>query len=336
MKTFISISLIILLSVINTILSYFTFSYQILLDPNYWIAQVVTQIPIVIIILVMRSLYKQREGEKNTDVLNAKKIIDRAYVTIHTSTIYLNTFKSYVAADNRARKLEVYLGSIERKLLKQENIITHINSVIEQHKHRDELKAEKRRILTGRDTKKSSLLWRVRTAYYSARLATATTKRTLYESQKTKAEEVIDFVKVKYNAVSYATLFTDREKVQADTRDLTIHEGRDVGTLIGTKILGIVAVGVLFSSTFVFNMEGGALDIVYSIVFKLLQTALAIYTGATSGTMFIRDEVLLRLKLRVTYLQEFLAAQKNDEVIADFGELLGNTPEEKEKAQYVA
>ena len=56
--------------------------------------------------------------------------------------------------------------------------------------------------------------------------------------------------------MSYATLFTDREKVQADTRDLTIHESRDVGALLGTKILGIVAVGVLFSSTFVFNMEG--------------------------------------------------------------------------------
>lgn len=66
-------------------------------------------------------------------------------------------------------------------------------------------------------------------------------------------------------------------------------------------------------------------------MFKLLQTALAIYTGATSGTMFIRNEVLLRLKLRVTYLQEFLAAQKNDEVIANIGELLGKTSQEKEK-----
>ena len=46
MRTFISVVLIVLLSVINTLLSYFTFSYTILIDPNYWLEQLITQIPV--------------------------------------------------------------------------------------------------------------------------------------------------------------------------------------------------------------------------------------------------------------------------------------------------
>lgn len=311
MRTFISVVLIVLLSVINTLLSYFTFSYTILIDPNYWLEQLITQIPIVIIILVMRSLFKQRELTKNDEIISIKKIIDTAYETIHTSVVYLNSFKAYIRDDNHRRKLEAYYAILERGLLRCEKVIMHITSVTEHRKHRLELRAEKKRLLTGRETsaEETSILWRVRLAFYALRLSRAEARKALLETRKNKAAEIIDYIRIRYNEVSYATLFTDRERVQADTRDLNIHERRDVGTLLGTKILGIVAVGVLFSSTFVFSMDGEALDIVYSIVFKLLQTALAIYTGATSGTLFVRNEVALRFKLRVAYLQEFFAAQ---------------------------
>ncbi len=312
MKTVISVILIILLMVINAVLSYFEFSYTILLDPNYWIEQVVTQIPIIIIIFVMRSLYKQRELSQNKDILFVKDIIDKAYDTIHTSVTYLHSFKSYIASDNRKRKLDAYKGVLERHLLSCEKKIIRMDSLIQGRKHRLELKAQKKSLLEGREVKpeEHNPLMKLRTRYLTWRLSVVKAKKALYEARKSNAEEIIDFIHVRYYEVSYATLFTDRDKVKSDNRNLAIHEKRDVSTLLGTKILGIIAVGILFSSTFIFNMTGDVFDIVYSVIFKLLQTALAIYTGATSGTMFVRTEVALRLKLRVAYLQEFFARER--------------------------
>ena len=316
MKAIISVILIVFLTLARVIVDFVTYSYEIIMDPNYWIETVFTQIPIVIIIFVMRSLFKDRESKQNDDIKKSKERLDAAYATIHTSVSYLASFKDYIARDNRKRKLDAYKGAIETKLLALATKITKTESVTETRKHKREMTAQKKSLLTGREVKadENNPFWILRLHLLTKRLARLNAKRTLYTTRRDHAEEIIDYVKVKYSEVSYANLFTDNERASADNKDLYIHEQRDVSALLGTKVLGVAAFGILSSSTIIFNVTGTAFEIVYAIVFSILQTALAIYTGATSGTMFVRTEVALRLKLRVAYLQEFFAREREIEV----------------------
>lgn len=307
-KTIISIVLIVLLSLTTILLDFLTFSWELIFDPKYWIETLSIQIPIAVIILAVRDIAIDSERKKNGEYQDAIGTINKAYLEIHRSKERLQSFLDYIKSNNRARKIKAYEDRLDREIFRLTTKNKKLELSLQGRAERLRLKAEKKALLQGKitDPREHNPLWQIRVLVANKRLEKRRAKITLLESRREKAEKVVDYIRVKYSEVSYATLFTDTTARQSDSFDLAIHNGRDIGMLMLSRVLGIIAVGIIISSAVLSAIEGEPFVIAYTIVSRGMQIALAIYSGMSAGQEFLRNEILLRLKLRITYLQAFL------------------------------
>lgn len=135
-------------------------------------------------------------------------------------------------------------------------------------------------------------------------------KQKITEKLRT-AESDVEFTHVRYPKVSVSTIFSKTKLKQSDDLILDYQEGRAIGDLLINKVAGLVGFG-LFGMSF----AGSALkafdaSLLLASAIKLFQIGLAVYVGMTAGRDFVKGTMLAKLKLRLSFVQQFLERRKS-------------------------
>lgn len=337
-KTAISVLLIVFIMAMGILVDFLRANLGLVTSLEYWIQTLSMQIPVIVIMLAARSIGKDNEIRKNKEYEDTKKIMDDAYVNIHTNTRKLPAFREYIDADNRQRKKDAFLIRVNQKKLKVETKLAAIRSFAQVQAEKLVAKSEKKTLLKGRNfsCKQRNPFTLLRLTINAQRERRLERRLKLLNSYIDNADKIIVFKRVKYSQVSYATLFTDSAIRYLDEYDLRIHDARNINSMLVWKAVGIAAMGTLFGMFVAFEIVGDPWVIVYKAISKFVQMILGLATGMREGINFVRTEIVLRMKLRVAYVQKFLVVsgftlekKLNEESIElkqtkTFGERLGN------------
>ena len=144
-------------------------------------------------------------------------------------------------------------------------------------------------------------------------------KLNVLEEQLANIDEIVDITKIKYAKISLSILFGRQEQQYESDDDLRITETGEYIKIAITKLLGIIAIGILFGSSAFFGFEGSAGEVIYNACIKLFQVGIAIFTGADAGINFVRTKMLSKMRLRLAYIQTFFAKM-------DYTPVKHNTP----------
>ena len=275
-----------------------SFSTELFTDPSYWLGVVGVQVPIVILMFTSRTHGKAVEKLKNETYIKYRETITRSYIEINTRGLS-QVFDAYVAEDDRMRKLNAYRDKLNRKIERYEN---------KYEKHEDGIKRRTVR-LEEREREEGNPIFMLLALWHGWRMREIRQKIIRRQERIEKADARIKYLRVRYIPITTGIIFGELGRSKAKDEDLRIHERGEIATLLATKVLGIVAFGVLVTSSVVFEMRGDWVSIVYNAVVKATQMVISIYFGTTGGQLFIRGEVLDRMRKRVTYLQQFFDKQ---------------------------
>lgn len=270
------------------------FSSSIFTDTAYWLNVVSVQSAVTILIFTSRSLYKEKEGNANETFLFLKDNLRNAFITLNGRNLNA-AFRDHIATDNRSRKLKHYREILNAK----------IGAYTDKVK-RCELKKGR---ADYRFRAKNKEPYGLRYALILRNLRAAEDKRGFWQGKFDRAEEEVEFVRVRYVKYSYSIVFNDEEEREKEEDDPYTHEGRDIGKILLTKGLSVFAFGVIATSFVVFDLTF-SWGMVYKAIVKLLQIVLGIYTGAVAGQEFVRKKMCSKLTIRYNYVKQFMENQK--------------------------
>ena len=277
------------------------FSSDFFSDPGYWLGVLSVQIPIVVIMFVSRSHGEMKERQTNKEYNEYRETVQRGYARINTDG-KSKAFEDYVAADSRRRRLTAYTTRIRAKIAAVAGRITRTENAAKRREMRLRDIARRRRS----EEKERNPIYMFVAFIRENRLRKLQQKREYYEARLAAAEEEIDYLRVRHIPITVSMIFGDAEKVRAREDDIRTHKGRSIATLVMTKALGIVAFGVLATSSVVFDFSGDTISIIYKAVIKLAQMVISVYFGLLGGRQYVRDDLINSYRKKVTYIQQFL------------------------------
>lgn len=282
--------MIILVTLFSVLIDFITaeFSTSIFSDVSYWLNTLSVQVSVVVLIFVSRSLAKEKERGTNNLFKTMTEAIQQAYVTLNRDNLN-GAFRDYIAADNRARKLKVYRAHLSAKAMKYSDRIKRLELALGRAEYK----------------KKSGL----RFAVLERRLARAKNKLDFWTLKIERAEDDVDFVRIKYIKYSCGIIFNDAQERASEEDDPAAHEGRDVAHILLTKAIGIFAFGIIATSYLAFDIAF-SWGMVLKAIVKLFQILLGLYTGTVSGQDFIRQTMCAKLTIRCNYVKQFMEQRK--------------------------
>ena len=268
-------------------------------DTSYWLGVLGVQIPVILLLFTTRENSKARERMTNEVYTGLRKTLDTAYIMInhnHKS----EQFDNYVAADNRLRKLNAYKTALNGKIARLTGKITDCDNFFKRRAIRLKDRAK------GQEVKERNPFYMFVSWIKANKKIRAEQKKEYFMEKLSRADEEIDYLRVKHVPISTAIIFGETKKTHERDDDMRIHESGEVIVLIITKIAGLVLFGIIATSSVVFDIQGDVVSIVYKSVVKLMQMLVSIYFGNISGVEFVRGEVINQTRKRVSYVQQFL------------------------------
>lgn len=281
--------MIVLVTVFSVLLDFMSISYSssLFTDVSYWANVFSVQIAVIMIIFVARSLAKDREMKTNGEYAALTASLHQIYADL--SARRLNTaFKEYIAADNRARKLQAYTGRINRKLRWCKRCLSRKENRVRRRLVKKRIREE---ITVSEQLSRVGKRIRERIAELQDLLE--------------HAEADIEYLRVRVVKVNYSVIFGDIREKKEEEADLYTHESRSIVGLLLTKIAGIFAFGVIATSFVVFDTKAYALAVVYKAIVKVVQIIFGIYTGYVAGQTFVRGDLCGKLRKRLDYVRVF-------------------------------
>ena len=265
------------------------FSTTIFTDATYWINMITMQSAVVILLFVERTVSKEKECGRNERYKMLAASLSEAFLSLNAQNLN-GTFRAYIAEDNRARKLAAYLAKLNAKKARCDDRAARLGFRI----RRIEIRAQDRqRALRG-----------VRYKFLCALKKRAEDKSAFWQKKIDRAPEEVDYVRVKFVRWSYGVIFSDAEGKAKEEDDPATHEGRDVASILVTKVLSILAIGLVVTSYVTPEFTFDAV-LIYRTLIKLMQIALGLYTGAVSGQDFVRRKLCAKLMIRFNYVKQF-------------------------------
>lgn len=277
------------------------FSSDFFSDPSYWLGILSVQIPIVVIMFVSRSHGEMRERQTNKEYNEYRETVQRGYAKINTDG-KSRAFEEYVAADNRRRKLSAYATRLKARIAAITGRMTRMENAAKRREMRLRDIARRRRS----EEKECNPVYMLIAFIREGKLRKLQQKREYYEARLAVADEEIDYLRVRHIPITVSMIFGDAEKVRAREDDIRTHKGRSIATLVMTKAVGIVAFGVLATSSVVFDFSGDTVSIIYKAVIKFAQMVISVYFGLLGGRQYVRDDLINSYRKKVTYIQQFL------------------------------
>lgn len=265
------------------------FSTTIFTDATYWINMITMQSAVVILLFVERTVSKEKECGRNERYKMLAASLSEAFLSLNAQNLN-GTFRAYIAEDNRARKLAAYLAKLNAKKARCDDRAARLGFRI----CRIEIRAQDRqRAPRG-----------VRYKFLCALKKRAEDKSAFWQKKIDRAPEEVDYVRVKFVRWSYGVIFSDAEGKAKEEDDPATHEGRDVASILVTKVLSILAIGLVVTSYVTPEFTFDAV-LIYRTLIKLMQIALGLYTGAVSGQDFVRRKLCAKLMIRFNYVKQF-------------------------------
>lgn len=265
------------------------FSTTIFTDVSYWLNAVTMQSAVIILLFVERTISKEKERGRNEQFRMLSASLQEAFLSLNAQNLN-GTFKEYIAEDNHRRKLAAYLAKLNAKKARCDDRIARLGFRI----RRMEIRAQ------DRQREPQGWLYKLLCALKKR----AEDKSAFWQKKIDRAPEEVDYVRVKFVRWSYGVIFSDAEGKAKEEDDPATHEGRDVASILVTKVLSILAIGLVVTSYVTPEFTFDAV-LIYRTLIKLMQIALGLYTGAVSGQDFIRRKMCAKLMTRFNYVKQF-------------------------------
>ena len=276
------------------------FSTTLFTDVTYWINMITMQSAVIILLFVERTVAKDKERERNERYKMLTASLQEAFLSLNAQNLN-GTFKEYIAADNRKRKLAAYLAVLNAKKARCDDRIARLGFRI----RRREIRAQ------DRQREPHGAAYRLLCALKKR----AEDKAAFWQNKIARAPEEADYARVKFVRWSYGVIFSGAEGKAKEEDDPAAHEGRDVASILLTKALSILAFGLIATSYITPEFTFDAV-LIYRSLIKIVQIALGLYTGAVSGQDFIRRKICEKLMIRFNYVKQFKEQVSNKEIPA--------------------
>ena len=288
-----SLGLVIVLTTAFSVITDFVsteFSSTLFSQPTYWLNTLSSQLAVIVLIFVSRSLAKEKESAANELFNELRTALHNAYLQLNAEDKN-GAFKEYIAADNRARKLKAYREKLGGKVTRCADKLRHLRLAKDRIEHRSR----------ARDKTPQG----VRYALIQSAIQRGESRLDFWQEKLDRADEEVDFVQgVRYVKYSYSILFSDAHEKSREENDPYTHESRAYARILFTKALWIFAVGVIATSYVAFDLAFSVNALLKALI-KLLQIVLGIYTGTLDGQDFIRHTMCAKLTIRFNYVKQF-------------------------------
>lgn len=150
-----------------------------------------------------------------------------------------------------------------------------------------------------------------KTAAYKSRMerkifrAKTDDKRKKLREEMTAGLKIIESLKVKYDRIKIATIFSRASLPAEDSESLDDGRARTTRRMLMNKVISVIAFGVLLASL-AFEPRPFVAGIILKTFLKLFQAAYAMYSGGKTGVDFVRGPLCTALDNRATFIQKFL------------------------------
>lgn len=136
-------------------------------------------------------------------------------------------------------------------------------------------------------------------------------KRKALEEERDKGLKSIKFIKVKYEKIIIAEIFSKASLVKPEDESMSENRNKATAKMLCNKIISVVMFGVLLG-TIGFEPVNVGWNILIKTFIKLFQAAYAVYVGGSEGISFARGNLLSALGNRAKFVQLFIDANKPD------------------------
>ena len=270
------------------------FSTEVFEDPFYWVNLISSQSAFIVLILMERTLAKDKERKENEMYKFRWGALSDAYLYINDNDLF-TSLDDYIRDDNYARKLKKYRQHLGKR-------VTFWRDRAKKHEilvRRAEIAAKDR----GEAARGRLYEWHKQMQHkYEAR-------RDFWQDKLDRSAEEAEYVRFHYIRYSQSLLFNEVEERVRDADDPAAHEARHVGFLLATKGVMIFAFGVITASYFTFDFTLSWVA-AYRAVIKILQTVWSLYVGMVAGQSFIRDTMCAKLMIRYNYVKQFMERRR--------------------------
>lgn len=140
--------------------------------------------------------------------------------------------------------------------------------------------------------------------------------RKALEEERDKGLACIKFIKVKYEKIIIAEIFSRASLVNPEDESMSEHRNKATAKMLCNKIISVVMFGVLLG-TIGFEPVNVGWNILIKTFIKLFQAAYAVYVGGSEGISFARGNLLSALGNRAKFVQLFIDANKPDSAAID-------------------
>jgi len=306
-KNLIYIAAIVLLFAAAIMTDFMSMSWEVMATADYWLKSFATQMPVIAIVFLSRSLFKNREKLVNEVYCQFRSTIDDGYRAI-TKEGFSEKFEEHIAEDNKARKYNAYYSVLSRKLSKVEGKINELENKNKTRQMKLDRKAAKRSIKKGREIKarEHNVISMILSLIRSVRLGRRENNKQVLEYRIGRVEKDIEYIKVKYPEVKSSIIFGATEKKAKDDENLSASENTEYAFIIFSRIGLVMMFGIILTSFIAFDVHGTVFEIVFNAVVKALQMVFGVFAGMTSGIDFVKGKLTDKMRLRVSYVQKFI------------------------------
>ncbi len=130
-------------------------------------------------------------------------------------------------------------------------------------------------------------------------------KRKALEQELQEGLKIIESLKVRYNRISIATIFSRSSLPITDDENLDDGKAKNTRRMLRNKIIGVIAFGVLLS-TLAFDPDTFSMGLIVKTCVKLFQASYAIFVGGSEGVNYVRGPLLTALDNRAQFIQKFI------------------------------
>ena len=117
--------------------------------------------------------------------------------------------------------------------------------------------------------------------------------------------KIIESLKVRYNRICIATIFSRSSLPITDDENLNDGKAENTRRMLRNKIIGVIAFGILLS-TLAFEPDTFSMGLIVKTCVKLFQASYAIYVGGSEGVNYVRGPLLTALDNRAQFIQKFI------------------------------
>lgn len=136
-------------------------------------------------------------------------------------------------------------------------------------------------------------------------------RRKALEEERDKGLASIKFIKVKYEKIIIAEIFSRASLINPEDESMSEHRNKATAKMLCNKILSVVMFGLLLGSIGFEPVKVGWNMLIKTFI-KLFQAAYAVYVGGSEGIGFARGNLLSALGNRAKFVQLFIDDNKPD------------------------